>query len=232
MCVRGMNEQMNGCRAQFGECSWVCWGKTNLTLSARSWKESGEHRHSSELFIGPNPGSASQPVSMKSFLGHWIPPGWEREKDFQYWRWDGNPQSGVRCPMSRQLWQNSQLNCVKESRDRGWNRLTDLAGHGHETVMKLWDVSKHKKRQDYFLVSKIPPFWKPLGLILPSKEKQHSQPLPSSFFLEIKISSQPIERVRKACKTSCVLCRPRRCASPMCSVSDVASLSPLCTCHS
>ena len=45
-------------------------GKKNLTLSARSWKESGKHRHSSELFIGPNPGSASQPVIMKSFLGH------------------------------------------------------------------------------------------------------------------------------------------------------------------
>ena len=70
-------------------------------------------------------------------------------------------------------------------------------------------------------------FWKPLGLILPSKEKQHSQPLPSSFFSGIKISSQPIERVRKACKTSCVLRRPRRCASLMCSVSDMASLSPL-----
>lgn len=168
LCMQGLDYHLtNVCPGNEWTNEWVqspvqgmllsVLGEHSLTLSAQSWKESGKHRHSSELFIGPNPGSASQPVGMKSFLGHWIPPVWEREKDFQYWRWDGNPQSGVRCPISRQLWQNSQLNCVKECRDRGWNRLTDLVGHGHETVMKLWDVSKHKKRQDYFLVSKIPP---------------------------------------------------------------------------
>lgn len=43
-------------------------GRKNLTLSAQSWKEKGKHRRSSELFIGPNPDSASQLVGMKSFL--------------------------------------------------------------------------------------------------------------------------------------------------------------------
>lgn len=104
LCMQGLDQHLtNVCPGNEWTNGWVqspvqgmllsVLGKNNLTLSARSWKESGKHRPSPELFIGPNPGSASQPVGMKSFLGHWIPPGWEREEGFQYWRWDGNPDT-------------------------------------------------------------------------------------------------------------------------------------------